>query len=99
MSGLPAGRTPSRTAFVEAAKSWDAAAIRDMLARDGSLATARDAKDRTALHVSAGAAAADRGRPSASVATARELLRGGAELDAVQEIADDGEVFRATPLW
>ncbi len=99
MSEPAARKKPSRTAFLAAAKSWDAAAVRNMLAQDRSLATARDAKGRTALHVCAGATAAGRGRASASVATARELLRAGAELDAVHEIPDDAEVFRATPLW
>ena len=36
---------------------------------------------------------------AASLATARELLNAGAEINVVHEIPDGKEVFRATPLW
>ena len=95
-----AKKPASRTALFAAAKRWDAAAVRELLARAPALAAARDARGRTALHVCAGASgAATRGRAKAAIAAARALLEAGADLDAVHEIPDDAEVFRATPLW
>lgn len=90
----------SKTALFAAAKNWDSKAVRQLLAQSPDLVRARDARGRTALHICAGASVANSRAPvAASLAAAREVLNAGAELDAVHEIPDDKEVFRATPLW
>ena len=90
----------SKTALFAAARDWNASLVRQLLAQAPALAAARDAKGRTALHLGAGVAAGNkRDRIPASIATARALLKGGADLNAVHEIPDEGEVFPATPLW
>ena len=90
----------SKTALLAAAKTWDAKSLRALLSSNPELALARDAKGRNALHICAGAPA--QAKPtvvSASIDTARVLLKAGVDLNSVHEIADDEEVFRATALW
>lgn len=90
----------SKTALFAAAKDWDARAVRRSLAEAPGLVAARDARGRTALHVCAGTPLSAHASPaSASIATARELLKAGAGVNAVHEIPDGREVFPATPLW
>lgn len=90
----------SKTALFAAAKDWAALAVRRALADAPGLVAARDARGRTALHICAGAPLAAHASPaSASIATARELLKAGADVNAVHEIPDGREVFPATPLW
>jgi len=90
----------SKTALFDAAKGWDAAAVRRLLARSPDLIGARDARGRTALHLCAGVAVAKRPTAVAPlITTARALVGAGADLDAVHRIADGGAVFPATPLW
>lgn len=90
----------SKTALFASAKAWDAKALRVLLSSSPELALARDAKGRNALHVCAGAPA--QAKPevgSASIDTARVLLKAGVDINGVHEIADDDEVFSATALW
>ena len=88
------------TSFLDAARHWDVARVTEALRMHSELATATDARGRTALHLCAGATSArTRRSPSAAIATARALLKAGADIDAVHEIADDGEAFPARPLW
>ncbi|HEV7671767.1 MAG TPA: hypothetical protein VGS22_24870 [Thermoanaerobaculia bacterium] len=90
----------SKTKLFALARAWDSAAVRQLLVESPDLVGARDAKGRTALHYCAGAPASSEGASArASVATARELLKAGADLNAVHEIPDHGEIFPATPLW
>jgi uncharacterized protein len=90
----------SKTKLFALARAWNSAAVRDLLAQSPDLVDARDAKGRTALHLCAGKPlGAEEGAARACLATARALLKAGAELDAVHEIPDDGEIFPATPLW
>jgi uncharacterized protein len=90
----------SKTALVMAAQSWDAEAVVQLLARTPELTTSRDGRGRTALHVCAAVPAPARTvRLPASLATARALLRAGADINAVHEIPDGREIFPATPLW
>jgi len=90
----------SKTALFSAVKQWDVAETRRLLAAQPDLVQAKDANGRTALHLCAGRPLPEHeSEASASVATARTLLDAGAELDAVQPIPDDGEIFPATPLW
>jgi uncharacterized protein len=90
----------SKTALFAAAKDWDASVVRQLLMQSPDLVGVRDAKGRTALHICAGVSAqSNRARVPASIATARELLKAGMEINAVHEISDDNEIFPATPLW
>ena len=90
----------SKTALFAAAKNWDSSVVRQLLAESPDLLHARDAKGRTALHLCAGAPAPSNGaRVPASIATDRELLKAGADINTVHEIPDDKEIFPATPLW
>jgi len=86
--------------FLEAARRWDAPVVAEALRAHPELASVTDRTGRTALHLCAAATAARTPRPAAaSVATARELLKAGAKLDAVHAIPDALEAFPATPLW
>lgn len=90
----------TKTALFDAAKRWEAGAVRTIATTLPSLATATDPKGRTALHI---ACAVD---PKGSALgekdgtrTAAALLAAGAELEAfVPMPADEGD-FRANPLW
>lgn len=90
----------SKTALFDAAKRWDAAQVARLATDSPDLVKATDPRGRTALHLCAGRAVESANDPAkAAIATATALLEAGADLDAVQEIADDGEIFPATPLW
>jgi ankyrin repeat protein len=101
MARRPAAtRAPSKTALFDAAKRWDADAVRRMLASSPELIRSRDPRGRTALHLCAATPVPPKdadARPS--IATARALLGAGADLNEVHEIPDDKEIFRASPLW
>ena len=92
-------RAASKTAFFDAAREWRAADVAAMAHERPELAAARDGSGRTALH----ACSRRRPRTSAegkrSLATAKALVTGGADVNAVHEIPDDGELFPATALW
>lgn len=86
--------------FFEAARRWEAAVVVEALARHPELARAVDRHGKTALHLCASSDAARTKKPvSASVATARALLKAGAELNAEHRILDGGEVFPARAVW
>lgn len=94
------GARVGATRFLDAARRWDAAVVAEALKCNPEFASVADRHGRTGLHLCAGATAATVRRPlAASVATARALLRGGAAIDAVHEIADGGEPFPARALW
>lgn len=84
----------------EAAKRWDAAKVAQLAREAPDLVKATDARGRSALHLCAGQPVKDPSDPAAaSIATALALIRAGANVNAVHEIPDDGDVFPATPLW
>jgi ankyrin repeat protein len=86
--------------FLDAARRWDAALVAEALRAHPALAAVTDRSGRTALHLCAASLATRVRKPvSASVATARALLRAGADVNAVQPIADGKESFPARPLW
>ncbi len=90
----------TKTALFEAAKIWEAGAVRAIVAALPSLAGATDPKGRTALHI---ACAVDpRGKTLGEkdgTRTAAALLAAGAALEAfVPMPADEGD-FRANALW
>jgi ankyrin repeat protein len=91
---------PSRTALFEAAKRWDVASVRALLAAAPQLATAADPRGRMALHVACAVSATrdNLGEPH-GVNTASALLDAGAPLEAAVPMDEDEGDFRATPLW
>jgi len=90
----------SKTALFAAAREWDARAVRQLLARSPELIGARDARGRTGLHLCAATPApAGSGDHAQSIATVREFLKAGADIDTFHEIPDGDEIFRATALW
>jgi len=91
-------RAASKTRFFELAHECHTSEIAAALRERPELASLRDDRGRTALHVCArrpaGTAAGKR-----ALATAKAIVAAGADIDAVHEIRDDGELFPATPLW
>ncbi len=90
----------TKTALFEAAKRWEAAAVRTIATTLPSLVAATDPKGRTALHI---ACAVDpKGKALGEkdgTRTAAALLAAGAALETfVPMPADEGD-FRANPLW
>jgi hypothetical protein len=88
----------SKTALFKAARAWDVATLAAFLAAQPDLARAVDARGRTALHVCAGRPLTP-GTVEDGLATARRLVDAGVDINAIEEIPDDGEVFPATALW
>jgi len=93
-------RPPSKTALFEAAKSWDAAAVKAILAAAPALVAATDPKGRMALHIAC-AVRPGRGKQgeTGGIKTATALLEAGAGLETAVPMDEDEEDFRATPLW
>lgn len=84
----------------EAAKRWDAVKVSQLAGETPDLVNATDARGRTALHLCAGQPVKDENDPAtASIETAKALIRAGAKINAIHEIPDDGDIFPATPLW
>lgn len=89
----------SKTALFKACRDWDAKAAGKILAADPALINILDPKGRTALHLCAGVPLTPERSAGASISTAEILLAAGADLNAIQQIPDDGEIFPATALW
>ncbi|HEX2726209.1 MAG TPA: hypothetical protein VHN20_10350 [Beijerinckiaceae bacterium] len=91
---------PSKTALFEAAKRWDVATVKALLAAAPALVMATDPKGRTALHVACAVSPGrqDLGEPH-GVNTAEVLLDAGAPLEAAVPMDEAEGDFRATPLW
>lgn len=93
-------RPPSKTALFEAAKRWDAAAIKSILTAAPALASATDPKRRMALHMACAVKPGNAGLGEANgIKCVTALLEGGAPLEAEVPMEEDEEDFRATPLW
>jgi ankyrin repeat protein len=90
----------TKTALFDAAKQWEAGAVRTIVTTLPALATATDPKGRTALHI---ACAVDpKGKSLGEkdgTRTAAALLAAGAELEAFVPMPEDEGEFRANPLW
>ena len=54
---------------------------------------------RTALHIFARRAVSTKSESADAVATAKVLMKAGADINAVHQIPDGGEIFPATALW
>ena len=85
-------RKPSKTALFEAAKGWDAARIRAILAEAPVLIDATDPKGRMALHLACGARPGGKGLGEPSgIRTTTVLLEAGANLEAAVPMEEDEE--------
>lgn len=94
------GAHPSPTRFLAAVRQWDADMVAAMVKERPEFATLADRSGRTPLHLVAAVDSRRARRPvSSSVATARALLAAGAQVNAVQPLADGDETFPARPLW
>ena len=92
-------RSASKSAFFEAAREGNAAELARMLRERPEFASLADNKGRTALHLCSRRPAKGGAATAAVVAAAKVLLNAGADVNAVQQIPDDGEIFPATALW
>jgi uncharacterized protein len=93
-------RPPSKTALFEAAKTWDAAAVKALLAAAPALVRATDPKGRTALHIACAVRRGGKGLGEVSgIKTVMALLDAGADLEAAVPMEEDEEDFRANPVW
>lgn len=74
--------------------------MRRVLAASPALIEAQDARGRRAIHVCARRSwPAHSDESPSGLACLDVLIDAGTPFDAVQPIADDGELFPATPLW
>jgi len=98
--GRTATRPATKTALFRAAKTWDATAVRTLLAAVPALVKAADPKRRTVLHMACAVKPGGRGLGEADgIKTVAVLLEAGADLEAEVPMEEDEEDFRATPVW
>src|SRR5262245_56767396 len=90
----------TKTALFDAAKRWEAAAVRVIATAVPALAQAADPKGRTGLHI---ACAVDpkgvKLGEKDGTRTVAALLAAGAALEAFVPMPADEQDFRANPLW
>ena len=88
----------SKTALFNAAKKWNAAAVRTILDEAAALVSATDTNGRAAPHVACAVKpGADTLLEPNGIDTVTALLDGGADLE--REVPTNEEGFRATALW
>jgi len=92
-------RRPSKTSFFETVRDWRAAEVAAALRERPDFASVVDNTGRTALHVCARRTVSSAADMAASLATAKVLVKAGANVNAIHPIPDGAEVFPATPLW
>jgi ankyrin repeat protein len=92
-------RTPGKTAFWEAVKNHRAVEVVSILGQCTDFVALKDDLERTPLHLCARRRVSTAEESRAAVATARALVKAGVDVNAVQTIRDDDEVFPATALW
>ena len=80
-------------------REWRAADVAAMAREVPKLVATRDNSGRTALHVCSRRQPKDAAERKRALATARALIAAGADVNAIHEIPDDGEIFPATALW
>jgi ankyrin repeat protein len=93
-------KRPSKAALFAAAKHWDAAEARAILANAPELVSATDPKGRSAIHI---ACAVKPGGSSVcepyGIETVSALLDAGSDLESIVAMNHDEGDFRANPLW
>jgi uncharacterized protein len=91
---------PSKTAWFNAAKSWDYARIKELLKQAPELLEATDAKGLNALHM---ACAVKPGKKALhepnGIMTVTALLDAGIDIESVAFTDDDGGEWRANAVW
>ncbi len=92
-------RIPSRSALFAAVRNHRAKEVAAILRDRLELVSATDGAGRTPLQICARQRVSTAAEARAGLATARALLKAGADVNAVQSIHEDGEVFPATALW
>jgi uncharacterized protein len=92
-------RLPSRTAFFDAAKSWDVAKVKDILSAVPALAKARDRQGRMAIHIACAAKPGPKQCEPNGIKTVTAILNAGVPLEAEVPMDEDEGDFRATPVW
>jgi uncharacterized protein len=90
---------PSKTALFEAAKRWDAPAVKALLKAAPGLITATDPKGRQALHIACAVPPSPKLGEANGIATVTALLDAGADLNAQVPMPEEEGDFRATPVW
>jgi uncharacterized protein len=90
---------PSKTALFDAAKRWDAPAVKALLKAAPGLITATDPKGRQALHIACAVPPAPTLGEANGIATVTALLKAGARLEAEVPMPEEEGDFRATPVW
>ena len=93
-------KIPSKTALFDAAKRWDAAAVKKILTLAPELAKATDPQGRTALHMACAVKPGSAKLGEAhGIKTVTTLLAAGDGLENAVPMGEDEGDFRATPLW
>jgi ankyrin repeat protein len=92
-------RLPSKTALFDAAKVWDAAKVKAILAAAPKLVTATDPRGRMAIHIACAAKADGKHGDPSGIKTVTALLKAGTPLEAEVPMDEDEGDFRATPVW
>jgi ankyrin repeat protein len=90
---------PSKTALFEAAKRWDAAALKELLKAAPALVDATDPKGRQALHIACAISPDPSLGEANGIATVTVLLAAGADLEAQVPMPEEEGDFRANPVW
>jgi ankyrin repeat protein len=86
--------------FIKAVRSWDSKIVARAVGNDPGLARYVDQIGKTPLHHCAEIDSKKFGLNTVdSLATAKALIKAGADVNSVRIIIDDGEEFAATPLW
>lgn len=86
--------------FIKAVRSWDSKIVARAVSNDPGLARYVDQIGKTPLHHCAEIDSKKFGLNTVdSLATAKALIKAGADVSSVRIIIDDGEEFAATPLW
>jgi uncharacterized protein len=94
-----ATRRPSKSSLFAAARRWDAAAVKAILAAAPALAEAAQPDGRRAIHLACAVPPGAKGLGEANgLRTAAAFLDAGADLEAPVPRLAEGD-FRATPLW
>jgi ankyrin repeat protein len=92
-------KTIGKVQVLEAVRTWRSKQVAAALRERPEFVMLVDDAGRTLLHNCARRPVANANDAAASIATAKTLLKAGILINAVQPIADDGEVFPATALW
>jgi ankyrin repeat protein len=92
-------KTISKAQVMDAVRTWRSKQVAAALRERPEFVPLVDDARRTLLHNCARRPVSRENDGAASIATAKTLLKAGVPINAVQPIADDGEVFPATALW